>query len=456
MGRRVVLPIVVVGLFVAALAGGTPAGAVPPNPVDDGNGKQFRQLYETTGLTWDQVAAICPQDGVTPCSGSIGARDFTGWTWATADQVVALMGNYAPAILTASPPQVGGADYFTIAAGFLAELRWTNSISLYGAYSEWNQGWTASKDGAGVPIVGHVGYGWWPPSGGFSVLPNAAPVDAYRGVYLWRPSGRDYSPPAVTPAVSGTLGTNGWYVSDVSVTWDVHDAESAVTSTTGCDPATVSTDTAGTTLTCSATSEGGTGGGSALVLRDTTPPTVTCPSPAPVFQLYQLGAWVTAAVTDATSGRATAPAQGITSTTVPGTFTTSVTGADRAGNRATVQCAYQVVIPSCNGLTPTRVGTSLNDTINGTSGRDVIVGLGGADTVKGNGGDDVICGGDGPDLVDGGDGNDWIDGGASPDDLSGGNGNDFLDGGPQNDSLRGDKGTDTCVSGETRLSGCEL
>jgi hypothetical protein len=30
--------------------------------------------------------------------GSLGTKDLTGWVWATADQVVALMGNYAPAI----------------------------------------------------------------------------------------------------------------------------------------------------------------------------------------------------------------------------------------------------------------------------------------------------------------------------------------------------------------------
>jgi Ca2+-binding RTX toxin-like protein len=51
---------------------------------------------------------------------------------------------------------------------------------------------------------------------------------------------------------------------------------------------------------------------------------------------------------------------------------------------------------------------------------------------------------------------DWIDGGASPDDLSGGNGNDIRDGGDGSDSLRGGSGKDTCLSGEIRLSRCEL
>jgi Ca2+-binding RTX toxin-like protein len=182
---------------------------------------------------------------------------------------------------------------------------------------------------------------------------------------------------------------------------------------------------------------------------------VTCPSPVPEFEIYGLAAWVTASVTDATSGRASAPAQAAANTSKAGTFTTPVTGADQAGNRTTMVCTYHVFVPSCNGLTPTRVGTAANDTINGTTGRDIIVGLGGADTINGFGGDDVICGGDGPDLVYGGDGKDWINGEASPDDLNGEHGDDFLDG-LNNDSLRGGDGRDTCTSGEVRMSNCEL
>jgi hypothetical protein len=454
--RRAILASFCMSLIVVALAGGTPAGAAPPNPVDDGKGTEWRQLYETTGLSWNQVAQVCPRDGVTPCSGSIGTRVLTGWVWATDAQVVALMGNYEPAILTANPPSVSGGPYFGSAQAFLADMRYTGYVSFYGGYSEWTWGWTSSTDEAGLPIAGSVGYGWWPPGGGFDVSGRADETNQYRGVFLWRPSGEDHTAPVITPTLAGTRGTGDWYVSDVSLSWDVQDAESAISSQVGCDPATVTADTAATTFACEATSGGGTSTVSALVKRDTTAPTVTCPSPAPVFQIYQVGAWVTASVTDPTSGPASPAAQGATNTSKAGSFTTTVTGADRAGNRTTTVCPYQVVIPTCRGLTPTRVGTAQNDVINGTSGRDVIVGLGGADTIKGLGGDDAICGGDGPDTIDGGDGNDWIDGGASPDDLSGGNGDDTLDGGLHNDSLRGGNGRDTCTSGEVRMSSCEL
>ncbi len=36
----------------------------------------------------------------------------------------------------------------------------------------------------------------------------------------------DTTPPEITPAVSGTLGTNDWYTSDVTVSWTGSDPES--------------------------------------------------------------------------------------------------------------------------------------------------------------------------------------------------------------------------------------
>jgi hypothetical protein len=92
----------------------------------------------------------------------------------------------------------------------------------------------------------------------------------------------DTTPPVITPNVSGTLGDNGWYVSDVSVSWTVTDPESAITSKTGCDPTTINYDTAGVLLTCIATSAGGTNSQSVTITRDATPPTISgVASPAP-------------------------------------------------------------------------------------------------------------------------------------------------------------------------------
>jgi hypothetical protein len=59
-------------------------------------------------------------------------------------------------------------------------------------------------------------------------------------------------PPEITVTVFGTLGSNGWYRSSVTVNWTVVGAEVS----SGCDAQTLSADTAGTKITCSATSGG--------------------------------------------------------------------------------------------------------------------------------------------------------------------------------------------------------
>src|SRR5438876_1114175 len=50
----------------------------------------------------------------------------------------------------------------------------------------------------------------------------------------------DTTPPTITANLAGTQGSNGWYVSNVTVSWTVGDDESAVTSQSGCDSTTVS------------------------------------------------------------------------------------------------------------------------------------------------------------------------------------------------------------------------
>ncbi|TAK73116.1 MAG: HYR domain-containing protein [Dehalococcoidia bacterium] len=92
----------------------------------------------------------------------------------------------------------------------------------------------------------------------------------------------DTTAPTIVADVTGTLGNGGWYTSDVTVTWTVTDGESAIGSQTGCDAVTISTDTAGTTLTCTATSAGGTASATVTIKRDATKPvTSASASPAP-------------------------------------------------------------------------------------------------------------------------------------------------------------------------------
>ena len=86
---------------------------------------------------------------------------------------------------------------------------------------------------------------------------------------------QDSSPPEVVPDVTGTLGENGWYRSDVGVLWNVSDPESTVSSMIGCSPESVTTDTGGVTFTCEATSAGGSTSRSVTVKRDATAPTIS-------------------------------------------------------------------------------------------------------------------------------------------------------------------------------------
>jgi hypothetical protein len=89
----------------------------------------------------------------------------------------------------------------------------------------------------------------------------------------------DATPPAITPTISGSLGENGWYIGDVTITWDAQDPESAVSSSSGCDSAVVTTDTPGTSFTCTATSRGGTTSETVVIKVDKTPPSITCAAP---------------------------------------------------------------------------------------------------------------------------------------------------------------------------------
>jgi hypothetical protein len=68
----------------------------------------------------------------------------------------------------------------------------------------------------------------------------------------------DPTPPVVTPVIFGTLGSNGWYTTTVTLNWTVVDPESIILSTEGCNTRTFTADTPGSSSTCKAESDGGT------------------------------------------------------------------------------------------------------------------------------------------------------------------------------------------------------
>jgi hypothetical protein len=109
----------------------------------------------------------------------------------------------------------------------------------------------------------------------------------------------DTTPPSITPSVAGTSGANGWYTSAVGVSWTVSDPESGIAASSGCDPTTLSSDTAGATVTCTATNGQGLSSEASVVVKiDTTAPTATAePTSKPSAK-----GWYTQPVTIAFSG----------------------------------------------------------------------------------------------------------------------------------------------------------
>jgi hypothetical protein len=93
-------------------------------------------------------------------------------------------------------------------------------------------------------------------------------------VFVSGAGGAHGDPPTITPTILGTMGTNDWYVSNVTVSWQVQSAD-PIRRESGCDTTTVTADTAGTKLTCSAETDCCTSSVSKTIKVDKTPPTIT-------------------------------------------------------------------------------------------------------------------------------------------------------------------------------------
>jgi hypothetical protein len=110
--------------------------------------KDWRQVTASFNMSWDQIAALCPTDGVTSCQGSLA-----GWTWATDAQLLEMMASVQPALLTTRfVSQPFGP---TLVNTFQPTFVRTNNCTYcndpgFASVS----GFTATKDPSGVPYVG--------------------------------------------------------------------------------------------------------------------------------------------------------------------------------------------------------------------------------------------------------------------------------------------------------------
>jgi hypothetical protein len=150
--------------------------------------------------------------------------------------------------------------------------------------------------------------------------------------------------PTVTPVIVGTAGLNGWYTSDVELSWLVSGNPAPTQS--GCGNVKVR-NTKGTTYTCSATNSVDSAQQSVTIEVDTVAPKVAIKKPANGAS-YALNQVVRASYTctDAISGVASCVgtvADGASiNTSTPGVQTFSVVGSDNAGNTTTQSITYTV------------------------------------------------------------------------------------------------------------------
>lgn len=165
-------------------------------------------------------------------------------------------------------------------------------------------------------------------------------------VAIWEVPNTDSTPPVITPTITGIQGSDGWYTTDVDVTWSVDDPDSAVSWSTGCDAVSVTADTSGVTYICSATSSGGTSTQSVNIKRDATAPTISITSPETGNYLLNQAATVSFACSDATAGIAacdgtTAVGSSLETSSV-GAKSFTVNATDNSGNTSSTTVNYTV------------------------------------------------------------------------------------------------------------------
>ena len=185
--------------------------------------------------------------------------------------------------------------------------------------------------------------------GGLLLAPGAPGVTNVPG---------DPTPPEVVAEMTGTLGANGWYTTNITVRWRVSDPESIILETQGCDTRTLNTDTAGTRLECRAVSDGGETTIAKTFKVDKTAPTVTATPARPADQngWYNRALSVSFTGGDAASGvESCNPAASYSG---PDSSSVSIGGGcrDRAGNLGTgsVAIRYDATGPAASGV-PVRV-----------------------------------------------------------------------------------------------------
>jgi hypothetical protein len=184
------------------------------------------------------------------------------------------------------------------------------------------------------------------------------------------PTPSDTTPPDIsyvlTPASPD--GSNGWYVSDVTLTWTITENESPGSLvTTGCEDQNITADQDETTYSCSATSDGGSAGPvSVSIKRDATAPDVSLvggPADGGSYYFGFVPDEPTCDASDATSGLDGSCSVSGYSNAV-GSHTVTASATDNAGNEGSDSASYDVLAWTLSGFySPVAMGENVVNTI---------------------------------------------------------------------------------------------
>jgi hypothetical protein len=340
-------PAVVVGVganlsadvVVTDIAGNTATFSTPAVNIDRAAPSVVADIWGTPGtngwytsdvhVNWTTTGAYAPIDSSDGCGASSIVTDTAGITFTcTATSAGGTTTQTATIKRDATPPQLvfGAPSPAANSAGWYGgdvRFAFDTSDSLSGiASTSINSPVVVTGDGANrsASVVVTDGAG------------NTATVETI-------PVSIDRSPPTVQASIAGTIGNNGWYTSDVRVSWAIDESPASLLSSNGCDESNVLADTAGAIFTCSVASGGGTASSSVTVKRDATPPELTFGTPSPAANVNgwnKTNVSIPFTRSDALSGLAS------TSTTSPVVLgiegpgiTGQVTVSDLAGNSST-------------------------------------------------------------------------------------------------------------------------
>jgi PEP-CTERM motif len=177
---------------------------------DDGEGREWRSLSDTEGLSWLQAARLCPVNGQHTCNGTVGGIELAGWVWATRRQVMDLFNLKLPkaARLDLGQPARFGLEQLGAVEAFLADVLEPNhAFCINYACGAGVLCLTASRAGLGGAYVGAASWHRTPVSieAGFSVgsVVGANLVLADHGLWMFR--GDRFTAPVPEPATSALL-----------------------------------------------------------------------------------------------------------------------------------------------------------------------------------------------------------------------------------------------------------